>query len=48
MRAVFLSVENSNRRQMVEAFARMAGIEAYRAWLIIIGCRQPEGNRSHE
>ena len=31
MRAVFVCVENSNRSQMAEAFARMAGIEAYSA-----------------
>ena len=28
MKAVFVCVENSNRSQMAEAFARMAGIEA--------------------
>lgn len=28
MRAVFVCVENSNRSQMAEAFARMTGIEA--------------------
>ena len=38
MRAVFICVENSNRSQMAEAFARMAGIEAYSA-----GSR-PSGN----
>jgi arsenate reductase len=31
MKAIFVSVENSNRSQMAEAFARMAGIEAYSA-----------------
>jgi protein-tyrosine-phosphatase len=31
MRANFVCVENSNRSQMAEAFARMAGIEAYSA-----------------
>ena len=31
MKAVFICVENSNRIQMAEAFARMAGIEAYSA-----------------
>ena len=31
MRAVFVCVENSNRSQMAEAFARLAGIEAYSA-----------------
>ena len=31
MRVVFVCVENSNRSQMAEAFARMAGIEAYSA-----------------
>src|SRR4029078_4102173 len=31
MRAVFVCIENSNRSQMAEAFARMAGIEAYSA-----------------
>jgi arsenate reductase (thioredoxin) len=31
MKAVFVCVENSNRSQMAEAFARMAGIEAYSA-----------------
>jgi arsenate reductase (thioredoxin) len=31
MRAVFVCVENSNRSQMAEAFARAAGIEAYSA-----------------
>src|SRR5689334_10759516 len=31
MRAVFVCVENSNRSQMAEAFARMAGIESYSA-----------------
>ena len=31
MRAVFVCVENSNRSQMAEAFARMAGVEAYSA-----------------
>jgi len=31
MKAVFLCVENSNRSQMAEAFARMEGIEAYSA-----------------
>ena len=30
-RAVFVCVENSNRSQMAEAFARMAGIDAYSA-----------------
>ena len=29
MKAVFVCVENSNRSQMAEAFARMAGIDAY-------------------
>jgi arsenate reductase (thioredoxin) len=38
MRAIFVCVENSNRSQMAEAFARMAGIEAYSA-----GSR-PSGN----
>jgi len=31
MRAVFVCVENSNRSQIAEAFARLAGIEAYSA-----------------
>jgi arsenate reductase (thioredoxin) len=31
MKAVFVCVENSNRSQMAEGFARMAGIEAYSA-----------------
>lgn len=31
MKAVFVCVENSNRSQMAEAFARMAGIQAYSA-----------------
>ena len=31
MKAVFVCVENSNRSQMAEAIARMAGIEAYSA-----------------
>jgi arsenate reductase len=31
MRAVFICVENSNRSQMAEAFARMAGVDAYSA-----------------
>lgn len=31
MKAVFVCVENSNRSQMAEAFARMAGVEAYSA-----------------
>ena len=31
MKAVFVCVENSNRSQMAEAFARMAGIEAFSA-----------------
>lgn len=31
MKAVFVCVENSNRSQMAEAFARMAGMEAYSA-----------------
>ena len=31
MKAVFVCVENSNRSQMAEAFARMAGIESYSA-----------------
>lgn len=31
MKAVFVCVENSNRSQMAEAFARMAGIEAHSA-----------------
>ena len=31
MTAVFICVENSNRSQMAEAFARMAGIDAYSA-----------------
>ena len=31
MKAVFICVENSNRSQMAEAFARMAGIDAYSA-----------------
>jgi len=31
MRMVFVCVENSNRSQMAEAFARMAGVEAYSA-----------------
>ena len=31
MKAVFVCVENSNRSQMAEAFARMAGLEAYSA-----------------
>lgn len=31
MKAVFVCVENSNRSQMAEAFARMAGAEAYSA-----------------
>ncbi len=31
MKAVFVCVENSNRSQMAEAFARMEGIEAYSA-----------------
>ena len=38
MKAVFVCVENSNRSQMAEAFARMAGIDAYSA-----GSR-PSGN----
>ena len=31
MKAVFVCVENSNRSQMAEAFARMAGADAYSA-----------------
>jgi protein-tyrosine-phosphatase len=31
MKAVFVCVENSNRSQMAEAFARMAGIDGYSA-----------------
>ena len=31
MKAVFVCVENSNRSQMAEAFARLAGVEAYSA-----------------
>ena len=31
MKAVFVCVENSNRSQVAEAFARMAGAEAYSA-----------------
>jgi arsenate reductase (thioredoxin) len=31
MKVVFVCVENSNRSQMAEAFARIAGIEAYSA-----------------
>jgi arsenate reductase (thioredoxin) len=31
MKVVFICVENSNRSQMAEAFARMAGIDAYSA-----------------
>jgi protein-tyrosine-phosphatase len=31
MKSVFVCVENSNRSQMAEAFARMAGIDAYSA-----------------
>jgi len=31
MKAVFVCVENSNRSQMAEAFARMEGIDAYSA-----------------
>ena len=31
MKAVFVCIENSNRSQMAEAFARMAGVEAYSA-----------------
>ena len=31
MKAVFVCVENSNRSQMAEAFARLAGAEAYSA-----------------
>jgi protein-tyrosine-phosphatase len=31
VKAVFVCVENSNRSQMAEAFARLAGIEAYSA-----------------
>ena len=31
MKAVFVCVENSNRSQMAEAFARMAGLDAYSA-----------------
>jgi arsenate reductase len=31
MKVVFVCVENSNRSQMAEAFARRAGIEAYSA-----------------
>jgi protein-tyrosine-phosphatase len=31
VKAVFVCVENSNRSQMAEAFARMAGVEAYSA-----------------
>ena len=31
MKAVFVCVENSNRSQMAEAFAHMAGIDAYSA-----------------
>lgn len=31
MKAVFVCVENSNRSQMAEAFARLEGIEAYSA-----------------
>lgn len=31
MKAVFVCVENSNRSQMAEAFARMAGVDAYSA-----------------
>jgi arsenate reductase (thioredoxin) len=31
VKAVFVCVENSNRSQIAEAFARMAGVEAYSA-----------------
>jgi protein-tyrosine-phosphatase len=31
MKAVFVCVENSNRSQMAEAFARLTGVEAYSA-----------------
>jgi arsenate reductase (thioredoxin) len=31
MKAVFVCIENSNRSQMAEAFARLEGIEAYSA-----------------
>jgi len=31
MKAVFVCIENANRSQMAEAFARIAGIEAYSA-----------------
>ena len=31
MKAVFVCVENSNRSQMAEAFARLDGVEAYSA-----------------
>lgn len=31
MKVVFVCIENSNRSQMAEAFAHMAGIEAYSA-----------------
>lgn len=31
MKAVFVCIENSNRSQMAEAFARLAGLEAYSA-----------------
>ena len=44
MRAVFVCVENSNRSQIAEAFARMAGIEAYSAGLVL-GPRESESYR---
>ena len=31
MRVVFVCVENSNRSQMAQAFAKLAGVEAYHA-----------------
>jgi protein-tyrosine-phosphatase len=31
MKVVFVCIENSNRSQMAEAFARMVGVEAYSA-----------------
>jgi len=31
MKVVFVCVENSNRSQMAEAFAKLAGVEAYSA-----------------
>ena len=31
MKVVFVCIENSNRSQMAEAFARLAGVEAYSA-----------------